>query len=88
MTFTSTITFQDIKGTERYSCGTFASTGGDTGGDINTGMTTCKRMVLQYTGSAVVESAPVINETLPCAGNAVTIVTVANTTGIWEAYGI
>jgi hypothetical protein len=43
--------------------------------------------VLQHTAAAVIVSAPVVDETLPVAGAAVTIVTVANTSGNWIAIG-
>lgn len=88
MAFSYTLTFQDIKGTERYTRGTFANAGGSTGGDINTGLKECRDMKLQYTGTTVVSDAAVVNETYPCAGNAVTIVTVADKSGTWEAYGV
>ncbi|MCW3994918.1 MAG: hypothetical protein NWE98_02060 [Candidatus Bathyarchaeota archaeon] len=78
---------ENVKGTEKYTSGTFSNSGGSTGGTIDTGLRVCKRIFLQYTGAAVVSDAPVVNATLPCAGNAVSIVTVANTSGVWEAIG-
>jgi len=42
---------------------------------------------LSYTGSAVVASAPVVNESLPKAGDGITIITVANADGTWFAIG-
>lgn len=71
----------------RHTYGTFASTGGDEGGNIDTGLTRCDGILLQHGAAAVVASAPVVNETLPVAGGAVTIVTVANTSGYWHAWG-
>jgi hypothetical protein len=47
----------------------------------------CEHIKLQHGGPAVVTDAPVVNETLPVAGSAVTIVTVANKSGTWEALG-
>jgi hypothetical protein len=55
-------------------------------GNINTGLTTVVRMKLMHT-TAVAADKPVINETFPCDGSAVTIVVTANSTGIWEAEG-
>lgn len=89
MAFTSVVTnvVPNVEGAKKTVKGTFANTSGSTGGDINTGLTVCEELVLQHTGSAVVASAPVVNETFPVAGSAVTIVTVADTSGIWVAKG-
>ncbi len=87
MAFAFTITEQSFEGNKKIVRGTFANTGGSTGGDINTGLTNCTDMDLQHTGSAVVASAPVVNETFPVAGGAMTIVTVADTSGRFEAKG-
>ena len=67
--------------------GTFTNTSGSTGGDITTGLKTVVEFSLQHTGSAVVASAPVVNETLPLADTAITIVTVADADGRWIAWG-
>jgi hypothetical protein len=74
------------EGDLRVARGTFTNTGGDTGGDIVTGLSQVFDVTLTHTGAAVVASAPVVNETIPCSGT-VTIVTVADTTGIWVAKG-
>lgn len=87
MAFASTITDTKVAGDERETRGTFANTGGSTGGNIDTGLEICESLVLQHIGSAVVASAPVVNETFPVAGSAVTVVTVADTTGVWVAKG-
>lgn len=87
MAFSFTITEQTYEGNKKIVRGTFANTGGSTGGDINTGLSNCTGMKLQHTGAAVVASAPVLNETFPVAGGAVTIVTVADTAGLFEAEG-
>jgi len=87
MTFASTITVKGVMGNKKYRMGTWTCGSGDTGGDINTGLGICESIILQSTGSAVVASAPVVNETLPVAGSAVTIVTTDNEDGIWIAFG-
>lgn len=87
MAFAFTIVEQSYEGNKRVVRGTFANTAGSTGGDINTGLTNCTSILLQHTGAAVVASAPVANETFPVAGGAVTIVTVADTAGHFEAKG-
>jgi hypothetical protein len=75
-------------GSKRIAKGTFVNTSGDTGGDIDTGLRICETMILQHTGAAVVTDAPSVNETMPCDGSEVTIVTVADTSGDWIAIGI
>lgn len=87
MAFASTITDKGVIGDLRYAYGTYTSSGGSTGGDIDTGLTTCEFIDLQSKGSGVATNAPVVNETLPVAGSAVTIVTDANEAGYWYAIG-
>lgn len=89
MAFASTIdrNVQNTVGDRKVVTGTYASTGGSTGGNIDTGLEWCDFISLQSKGSAVATNAPVVNETLPVAGNAVTIVTDADETGNWIAYG-
>ena len=87
MAFTSTIDTKENAGSLSYRSGTFANTSGSTGGNIDTGLKTVVSMQLTHTAAAVVASAPVINETFPLAGSAITIVTVADTNGRWEAWG-
>ncbi len=87
MAFTTTVSGQTVWGDRSVHFGTYANTGGSTGGDINTSMIRVERMILQPKGSAVQSNFPVVNETLPVAGNAVTIVTDADTSGYWIAFG-
>lgn len=88
MAFTTAITQRPTAiGNKRMSAGTFANGGGSTGGDIDTGLNRCEAIWLQHTGAAVSADAPVVNETLPVAGSAVTIVTTADTSGNWIAMG-
>lgn len=87
MGFTYTISEYGVRGARKFRRGTYTSAAGSTGGDINTGLTICEHMNLQPTGGSVSASDPVVNETFPVAGTAVTIVTVANEVGNWEATG-
>lgn len=88
MAFTSTVTKRGkIPGTSMIHFGTYASDGGSTGGDINTGLTRCEFIALTPAGASVDANAPTVNETLPVAGDAVTVVTTANATGTWMAIG-
>ena len=90
MTFASTISnsgVPNVVGDKKIQYGTYTSSDSGTGGNIDTGLTVCERLILQPTGSTVGTNAPKVNETFPCAGSAVTIVTDADEAGIWEAWG-
>jgi hypothetical protein len=88
LAFTFTIIKQTVQGDRKVVYGTFTSTGGSTGGDIQTGLQTVEHFEIQLTGSAVGTNAPAINETFPLTGHtAVTIVTDANAVGLWRAEG-
>lgn len=87
MAFSSSVTQRPIAtGNRRMSFGTF-DCASVAGGNIDTGLTRCEQIVLQQVSSAVVADAPVVNETLPAAGSAVTIVTTASAAGNWIAWG-
>jgi hypothetical protein len=87
MAFSSTITEQTDFGSKKVSFGTFSTSSTDTGGDIDTGLAMCEFIYLQHTGEAVEATIPSVNETLPCAGSAVTIVHGASAEGFWWAFG-
>jgi hypothetical protein len=87
MAFSSAITIKSVFGNKRVHIGTYTTSSSETGGDINTGLRSCEFIVLQQTASAVTADAPVINETLPCDGSAVTIVQTASADGYWMAIG-
>ena len=86
MGFAASRTGEEIVGNRRITWGTFTNDGGSTGGDIDTGLHYVDRMTLTA-GAAIHADSPAINETLPCLGSAVTIVTSANGCGFWEAKG-
>lgn len=87
MTFTSVITYWGVRGNQKVRQGTYTNTDGSTGGDIDTNLFECSSMSLTPTGATVSAEHNTINETLPVPGEAVTIVTVANECGTWEAAG-
>ena len=88
MAFTSAIIDRGVQGTMKVVRGTYLSDGGSTGGDIETGLKVVRSITLTPTGSSADASAPTANETFPLKnGGAVTIVTIANGAGIWEATG-
>lgn len=86
MAFTSTVSEQTVMGNKKVHFGTFTSAGGSTGGDINTGLKSCEHIFFTSYAAAVGNDI-VVNEDLPVAGNAVTIVSDANETGTWMAIG-
>lgn len=87
MTFASTVIEKSIQvGKYKKAIGTYTSSGGGTGGDITVpGARQIIGFQLTPTGATVNTNAPSVNETLPLTSAAVTIVTDANTTGVWEA---
>ena len=87
MAFTSAISTKTVFGNKRVHYGTFTTSSTDTGGDIDTGLRSCEAIFLQQMAAAVTADAPVVNETLPVAGSAVTIVTTASADGYWMAIG-
>ena len=87
MAFSSATTETTVFGNKRVTYGTFTNAGGSTGGDIETGLDRVDAIHLVHSGTVVVASAPVVNETFPLASGDVTIVTVADASGFWIAYG-
>lgn len=88
MAFTYVVSEKTVFGNKRVHKGTFTNTGGSTGGDIETGLARVDFISLQHGGAAVVSDAPAVNETLPLASGAVTVVTAADADGFWWAEGI
>ena len=86
MAFSATKTGESVFGNKRVTYGTWDG-GGDTGGDINTGLRIVDFMTLTAAGALIVADAPTINETFPVAGDAVTIIVTSDTDGYWIAYG-
>jgi len=87
MAFESAIVRRSIEGDRTVVYGTYTNGGGDTGGDIDTGLAICEDLDLRPGGSSAIVTAATVNETLPCAGNAVTVVTADNEDGTWKAVG-
>lgn len=88
MAFTSDIVGRSVMGNKRIAWGTYTSASSSTGGDIVTGLELVESMQLTVKKNAIqVSGGPVIDETFPVAGSAVTIVTVADGVGYWFAIG-
>lgn len=88
MAFTSTITQQFVVGDRVCHIGNYVSDDGSTGGDIATGLRSVDSISVQQRGGAAA-AAPAVNENIHqgAVGGAVTIVTAANATGSWIAFG-
>ena len=87
MAFASAIKKIRVIGSMKIANGTFASSSDGVGGDIDTGLRLCEAITLTSKGSAITTGANVVNETLPVNGSAITIVTDADVTGTWVAFG-
>ena len=85
--FTYTISGTADFDNKKVSWGTFTPSGGSTGGDIDTLLSVCEGMELQYTGSSAATDEASDHEEFPIAGSAITIVTTADTAGLWFAWG-
>jgi hypothetical protein len=72
MAFASTITGYAKMGNKRVVYGKWTTD--TTGGDINTGLKICDFLFLQTTGATASAAQSSVNEALPKAGNALTIV--------------
>ncbi len=83
----STFVDSGVLGNKCMTWGTYTDAGAGAGGDINTHLHLCEILILQPKGSAVATNASVVNETLPVAGDAVTIVCDASQEGQWVAIG-
>ncbi len=74
-------------GNECMTWGTYLDSGAATEDNINTKLHLCTRIILQPHGSSVSTNAPAVNETLPVAGSAVTVICDASQSGMWYAWG-
>ena len=85
MAFASTITGYAKMANKNVVYGSWTTD--TTGGDINTGLRQVDFMFLTPTGSSVSADAPTVDESLPVAGSAVTIVVTSTIPGYWMAIG-
>ena len=97
MGFSYTVDKVNDVGGMAHAMGTYTSAAGSTGGDINTGLTSCFFLGLQPVSATVATNVSVVNETPLTTGNVSlrgsfsgktsTIVTDANQSGLWFAIG-
>ena len=84
MAFAAAVSYKTIFGNKRVHYGTF---GGSTGGDINTGLRLVETLQLTNKGAGIDTGWAAVNESMPVAGSAVTIVHDSAATGYWVAIG-
>lgn len=82
MSFTYTRNTADVFGSKRVVSGTYTNSGGSTGGDIVTGLTRIESF--ESTNNT---QAATVNKVLT-SGGTVTITTVADDDGLWQASGV
>jgi len=86
MAFTFAKQYDFVAGNVRFTAGTFTNSGGGTGGDIYTGLQKVDGLLTQYGSNAAIATMPAVNEVFPVA-DPVTIVTAADKSGWWLAFG-
>jgi hypothetical protein len=86
MGFTATVLEKNFWGGKWVSWGSYVSASGSAGGDIDTTLDYVEGLILQPYGTTVSANPSVVNETFPL-DDAVTIVTPANESGLWFAWG-
>ena len=82
---TTTIDKRISLGNMRGVVGHWVNSG--TGGEVNTGLRQCHALFASPLDSSVVADQFAINETLPCDGSAVTVVTTSNAL-TWKFFAI
>ena len=87
MALTVTIDRKLIANGCRRIIGRYDNASGSTGGELEVGLRVIWSVTLNPTGSSVTNK-PVVNETFPVTGSAVTIVTASNESGTFEAVGL
>lgn len=90
MAFSYTTTQRTVFGNEKVRRGTFQVTSNSTGGDVATGLKSCRFFSAQVLSTTTAAAKFAINETFPVAGGAITVVSdVASSTinGVWQAFG-
>lgn len=90
MAFVSAIVSSGVQGNKRVIEGTYLNGGGDSGGDIRTGLQAVETLILIPTAAVVQPNRAVVNETFPIANEFgdVTVVTDLDEDGIWIATGV
>ena len=86
MSFSAAVIGKTVFGNKRVHWGTYGGAS-QTGGDIDTGLRSVEHMQLTNKGSAVDTGWAAVNESMPCAGSAVTIVNDSAAGGYWLAIG-
>lgn len=85
MAFSYTLRKRLMAGNIWLAWGTFTSSGGSTGGDIDTGLSTVE--VFTAFNTAAPAAAPYADESFPLTDTDVSLVTGPNDVGVWFALG-
>jgi hypothetical protein len=87
MSITNALVGRSVLGDKCLTYGTYTDSGAGTEDNIDTKLHRCEMIILQAYGTSAATDAPAVNETLPVAGSAVTVITKASESGIWIAIG-
>ena len=83
----STFVGRAVVGNECCTWGTYSDAAPAGTGEINTKLHICNRIFIQPYGATVATNATTVDETLPMAGSAITIVCDNSQVGLWIAWG-
>ena len=86
MAFSSSVSYKTQFGNKRVHYGTWTGASVATG-NVNTGLRLCETIMLTINNSAVTSNPAVVDESMPVAGSAVTIVFDSSMNGNWLAVG-
>lgn len=87
MSITNALVGRSVLGDKAMTWGTYTDSSAGTEDDIKTYLHMCELFFIIPYGSAAITDAGAVNETLPIAGSAVTIIVKASQSGIWVAIG-
>ena len=87
MSITNALVGRSVLGNKALTWGTYTDSSAGTEDDIDTKLHLCELLFLIPYGSAAITDAGAVNETLPVAGSAVTVIVKASQSGIWVAIG-
>jgi len=87
MSITSALVGRSVLGDKAMTWGTYTDGSEGTEDNINTKLHLCELMFLIPYGAAAITDGGAVNETLPVAGSAVTIIVKGSQAGMWVAIG-
>lgn len=87
MAFAYAVLSTTVFGDRAIAMGTFTNTGGDTGGELDTGLKSLDHVSLTLGGSAGAPNQLAVDETLPLNTGIFTLASSADAEGVWFAIG-